>query len=419
MGSHRAAWIALAVIVIAVVALAVILVPRRVTPLSHGPTAPDAARDFTSAQISRSAALAASLQPNALISLVLSLLISAALGLTSLGARIVTVAAKPLGGGWVWQVLLGSLALAVIGRLATLPLSAYAENVRRRYGLSTRDWALWTVDVAKSVAIGVALTGLILVILYGSMRLAAQWWWAIAACTVAGLVVLASFCYPVVIEPVFNAFESMPQSQLRTDLLALAERDEVAVDDVLVADASRRTTTLNAYVSGFGATRRIVVYDTLLDSESSAVIETIVAHELGHSKNKDVLLGTALGALGAAAMVVAGFLLAGWTPLLSRAGAASLSDPRSLALVLFVVAVAGLVLTPVQSMVSRRIESRADAHALELTRDPASFLEMHRRLGVGNLADLDPNRLYYWMLPLTRALWTGSPRPGTGRRPTA
>ena len=379
----------MAVIVIAVVALAVILVPRRVTPLSHGPTAPDAARDFTSAQISRSAALAASLQPNALISLVLSLLISAALGLTSLGARIVTVAAKPLGGGWVWQVLLGSLALAVIGRLATLPLSAYAENVRRRYGLSTRDWALWTVDVAKSVAIGVALTGLILVILYGSMRLAAQWWWAIAACTVAGLVVLASFCYPVVIEPVFNTFESMPQSQLRTDLLALAERDEV------------------------------VVYDTLLDSESSAVIETIVAHELGHSKNKDVLLGTALGALGAAAMVVAGFLLAGWTPLLSRAGAASLSDPRSLALVLFVVAVAGLVLTPVQSMVSRRIESRADAHALELTRDPASFLEMHRRLGVGNLADLDPNRLYYWMLPLTRALWTGSPRPGTGRRPTA
>jgi len=398
MGSHRPAWIALAVIVSAVVALAVILVPRRVTPLSHGPTAPDAARDFTSAQISRSAALAASLQPNALISLVLSLLISAALGLTSLGARIVTVAAKPLGGGWVWQVLLGSLALAVIGRLATLPLSAYAENVRRRYGLSTRDWALWTVDVAKSVAIGVALTGLILVILYGSIRLAAQWWWAIAACTVAGLVVLASFCYPVVIEPVFNAFESMPQSQLRTDLLALAERDEVAVDDVLVADASRRTTTLNAYVSGFGATRRIVVYDTLLDSESSAVIETIVAHELGHSKNKDVLLGTALGALGAAA---------------------SLSDPRSLALVLFVVAVAGLVLTPVQSMVSRRIESRADAHALELTRDPASFLEMHRRLGVGNLADLDPNRLYYWMLPLTRALWTGSPRPGTGRRPTA
>ncbi len=395
----------MAVIVSAVVALAVILVPRRVTPLSHGPTAPDAARDFTSAQISHSAALAASLQPNALISLVLSLLISAALGLTSLGARIVTVAAKPLGGGWVWQVLLGSLALAVIGRLATLPLSAYAENVRRRYGLSTRDWALWTVDVAKSFAIGVALTGLILVILYGSMRLAAQWWWAIAACTVAGLVVLASFCYPVVIEPVFNAFESMPQSQLRTDLLALAERDEVAVDDVLVADASRRTTTLNAYVSGFGATRRIVVYDTLLDSESSAVIETIVAHELGHSKNKDVLLGTALGALGAAAMVVAGFLLAGWTPLLSRAGAASLSDPRSLALVLFVVAVAGLVLTPVQSMVSRRIESRADAHALELTRDPASFVEMQRRLGVGNLADLDPNRLYYWMLTLTRALW--------------
>lgn len=387
----------MAVMVIAVVAIAVILVPWRVTPMSSGATAPDAARDFTSAQVSRSAALAANLQPNALISLALSLLISAALGLTSLGARIVTAVAKPLGGGWVWQVLLGSLALAVIGRLATLPLSAYAENVRRRYGLSTRDWGLWTADVAKSFAIGVALTGLMLVILYGSMRLAAQWWWAIAAGTVAGLVVLGSFFYPVVIEPAFNTFMSMPQSELRTDLLALAERDEVAVDDVLVADASRRTTTLNAYVSGFGATRRIVVYDTLLDSESPAVIETIVAHELGHSKDKDVLLGTTLGALGAAASVIAGFLLAGWTPLLRRAGAASLADPRSLALVLFVVAVAGLVLTPVQSAVSRQIESRADVHALELTRDPASFIEMQRRLSVGNLADLDPNRFYHWV----------------------
>lgn len=397
MGSRRAAWIALAVVLIAVLALVVVLVPWRVAPISDGGTVPDAARDFTAGELSRSAALASSLQPNALFSLTVTLVISAALGLSSFGARIITAIAKPLGGGWVWQVVLGSLALAMIGRLATLPFSAYAETVLHRYGLSTRGWGLWSADVAKSFAISVGLTALILVILYGSMRLAPQLWWAIAATVVAVLVVVGSFLYPVLIEPAFNQFHSMPQSQLRTDLLALAERDGVAVDDVLVADASRRTTVLNAYVSGFGSTRRIVVYDTLLESETPAVVETIVAHELGHAKANDVAIGTAIGALGAAAAVIAGYLLAGWAPLLRRAGASSLADPRSLALVLFVLAAVGLLLAPVQSLISRQLEARADEHALDLTRDPSAFIEMQRRLGIANIADLEPNRLYYWV----------------------
>lgn len=397
IGSRRAAWIALAVILIAVLALVVILVPWRVAPIPVGGTVPDATRDFTPAELSRAAALAARIQPTALLSLAVSLGISALLGLTSLGARIITLAARPMGGGWVWQVILGSLALGLIGRLATLPLSAYAETVLRRYGLSTRGWGLWAADVAKSFAIGVALTALVLMVFYGSMRLAPRLWWTIAATAVAALVVVGSFLYPVLVEPAFNQFRSMPQSQLRGDLLAVAERDGVAVDDVLVADASRRTTALNAYVSGFGSTRQIVVYDTLLDSESPAVIETIVAHELGHAKSNDVVLGTAIGALGAAAAVIAGYLLVGWAPLLRRAGASSLADPRSMALVLFVLAAVGLILAPAQSLISRQIEASADVHALDLTRDPAAFIEMQRRLGIRNIADLEPNQLYYWV----------------------
>jgi STE24 endopeptidase len=397
MGSRRVAWITLVVVLIGVLALVVLLVPWRVVPLPVGGTVPDATRDFTPAELSRSAALAASLQPNALFSLGVSLAVSAGLGLTSVGAKIITAAAKPVGGGWVWQVLLGSILLAGIGRLATLPFSAYAETLLHRFGLSTRGWGLWSADVAKSFAIGVGLTALLMVILYGSMRVAPQLWWAIAATLVAALVVVGSFLYPVLIEPVFNRFDSMPQSQLRSDLLDLAERDGVAVDDVLVADASRRTTALNAYVSGFGSTRRIVVYDTLVESESPAVVETIVAHELGHAKANDVVLGTAIGALGAAAAVIAGYLLAGWSALLTRAGAPSLADPRSLALVLFVLAAVGLLLAPAQSLISRQIEARADVHALDLTKDPATFIEMQRRLGIRNIVDLEPNRLYYWV----------------------
>ena len=114
----------------------------------------------------------------------------------------------------------------------------------------------------------------------------------------------------------------------RTELLALAEESGVPVRDVLVSDASRRTTALNAYVSGFGATRRIVVYDTLLDGLPDGQIESIVAHELGHVVNRDVLTGTLIGALGAAAgTALLGWLLS-WTPLLRRAGADGPGDPR-------------------------------------------------------------------------------------------
>jgi len=397
MASRRAAWIALAILVVAVLALVVILVPWRVAALTGAPTVADGARDFSAAELSRSAALAASVQPNALFSLGVSLLVAASLGLTSLGAQIIRAVAVTVGGGWLWQVILGSLALALIGRLATLPFAAYAETVLRRYGLSTRDWSLWTADVAKSFGIGVALTTVVLIIVYGSMRLAPRLWWVIAAGLVAAVVVVGSFLYPVLIEPAFNRFTPMPVSPLRSDLLALAERDEVPVQDVLVADASRRTTALNAYVSGFGSTRRIVVYDTLLNSEPDDVVRSVVAHELGHARSQDVLIGTAIYALGAAAASIAGYLLVGWGPLLRRAGASSLADPRSLGLVLFVLAAAGLLLAPVHSLISRQIEARADVHALDLTRDPATFVDMQRRLGIRNIADLDPNPIYYWL----------------------
>ena len=177
----------------------------------------------------------------------------------------------------------------------------------------------------------------------------------------------------------------------------MAERDRVPVKDVLVADASRRTTALNAYVSGYGASRRIVVYDTLLRDAPPAEVKLVVAHELGHAKRNDVLYGTALGALGAAAGVCLLYLLMGWAPLLRRAGAESAGDPRSIPLLIAVLAVVGLLSAPVQNLVSRRIEARADEHALELTRDPGTFIQMQRRLAVQNLSDLDPNPFIYVM----------------------
>jgi STE24 endopeptidase len=168
------------------------------------------------------------------------------------------------------------------------------------------------------------------------------------------------------------------------------------VQDVLVSDASRRTTALNAYVSGFGSTRRIVVYDTVLDQLPDAEIESIVAHELGHVANKDVLTGTLMGALGAGAGVAAlGWLLTS-SRLLRRVGAQAPGDPRVIPLLLFLLAIGGLLSAPVQNAVSRHIEARADVHALDLTQDPEGFAAMQRNLAVTNLSDPDPPAGWQW-----------------------
>jgi STE24 endopeptidase len=346
--------------------------------------------------LERAESFAAALRPASLTSLVLGLLVSVVLGLTPLGARLVHAVARPFGGGHAARVLLGSAAVVVVGRLATLPVSAYAEVLRHRYGLSTRGWGLWLRDVAVSTAISAAVTALALAGLLWLARRAPRTWWAWAAAVAAGFVVVGSFLYPVVIEPAFNRFEPLPAGELRTRLLDLAEGNGTPVQDVLVSDASRRTTALNAYVSGFGSTRRVVLYDTTLERLPEDGVVSIVAHELGHVVHRDVLTGTLVGALGTgAAVALSGWLLS-WTPLLRRVGAQSPADPAVVPLVLLLLSVGGLLSTPVQNLVSRQVETRADLRALELTGDAAAFVEMQRQLSTTNLSDPDPPEAWHW-----------------------
>ncbi|SOE02849.1 M48 family metallopeptidase [Blastococcus haudaquaticus] len=392
--------VALVAAVVLGIALAVVIAVRTPwVPLPEpagGHTAVDPTAGLSADRVARAEAFAAALRPASLVSLLLGLAVSALLGLTRAGARIVRAAAAPLGGGWVWQVLLGVVALAVLGRLVTLPLSAYGEVVRHRYGLSTRSWGLWLRDVWVSVAIDAALTALSLLVLVWLARRAPRTWWAWAGAGAAALVVAGSFLWPVLVEPAFNRFEPLAAGQLRADLLQLAEENGTPVQDVLVSDASRRTTALNAYVSGFGSTRRVVLYDTVLDRLPDDQIESIVAHELGHVATDDVLTGTLMGALGAGAGVAAlGWLLSS-PRLLRRAGADSAGDPRVIPLLLFLMTVGTLVSTPVQNAVSRHVEARADVHALDLTRDPDAFAAMQQDLAGSNLSDPDPPAAWQW-----------------------
>jgi len=317
------------------------------------------------------------------------------LGLTPAGARLVDAVARPFGGHWLAAAVLGGLAVLLAGQLVTLPLAAWRHTVLVRHGLATQGWDGWAVDLLKGYAVTVLLGAVTLAGFFTVTRLFPRWWWAVGAAGAAGLVGLLSFGFPVLVEPIFHRFTPMEPGPLRNELIAMAQRDRVPVRDVLVADASRRTRAVNAYVSGIGPTRRIVVYDTLLAEASPAEVTSVVAHELGHARHRDVAAGTLLGALAAAAAVVAVYLLGSWDGLLRAAGVGSIGQPQAVALLLAVVLLAGLVSGPAQALVSRQIEARADGHALALTGDPATFAAMQARLAAVNRSDPDPPRWEY------------------------
>ncbi|MET8358243.1 M48 family metallopeptidase [Micromonospora sp. NPDC005171] len=388
------ALMALAGLTVALVVLAALLIPW------HRPPAPRADQlaalgDLPAEQVAKGREFRAALRPGGYAALAVGLLIALALGLTPLGSRLVELVGRPFGGHWAAQAVLGGLAVVLVADLVTLPFAAWRQSVLTRYGLSTNGWSGWAVDLLKSYAVSAVIGAVALFGFYAVIRLAPRWWWAFGAAGAAVLVVLLSFVLPVLVEPVFNRFTPMEQGPLRTELMSMAARDGVPVRDVLVADASRRTRAVNAYVSGLGPTRRVVVYDTLLREATPAEVTAVVAHELGHAKDSDVAVGTLTGALGAAAAVVALYLLGSWGPLLRLAGVDSVAQPSAFPLLVALVTVAGLIAAPVQALMSRRVEARADAHALALTGDPESFESMQRRLGSVNLGDPDPPRWEY------------------------
>ncbi|MEU4678002.1 M48 family metallopeptidase [Micromonospora sp. NPDC023737] len=388
-----------AVLALAGLALALVVVTALLIPWNR-PPAPRAdqlaaLRALPADQVVHGREFRAALRPGGYASLVVGLLIALALGLTPLGSRLIELAGRPFGGHWIAQAVLGGLAVVLIADLVTLPFSAWRQAVLTRYGLSTNGWGGWVVDLLKSYAVSAVVGAVALLGFYAVIRLAPRWWWAFGAAGAAGLVVLLSFVLPVLVEPVFNRFTPMEQGPLRTELMAMAARDGVPVRDVLVADASRRTRAVNAYVSGIGPTRRVVVYDTLLREAPPKEVTAVVAHELGHARDRDVTVGTLTGALGAAAAVVALYLIGSWAPLLRLAGVDSVAQPRAFPLLVALVTVVGLVATPIQALISRRVEARADAHALALTGDAAAFESMQRRLATVNLADPDPPRWEY------------------------
>lgn len=300
---------------------------------------------------------------------------------------------------WWGRALLFPILVLGVLTLLRLPLSFWCGHVReRRWGFSTQTAVGWLLDRAKGFAVAAVLSAVAVLAFVALARTLPGAWPAAAAPGAALFVLALGFAGPIVLEPLFNRFRSLGDPALAGELRALAERAGVPVRDVLVADASRRTRRENAYVSGLGGTRRIVLFDNLLEASEPRQIRLVVAHELGHRRARHVERGTLLAMAGAAVVVFVLWGLLSWPALLEAIGASGPGDPRVAPFLFLVVGVFELVGLPLGAALSRRWEREADRSSLELTRDPQAFESAHRRLARANLADLEPPRAVYALL---------------------
>jgi STE24 endopeptidase len=281
----------------------------------------------------------------------------------------------------------GAAGLSLASSVASLPLAALSRRRALKVGLVTQSWRGWVLDLVKQTAIGVPLAAAGGGIVVALTRRYPRAWWAPAAAGSLGVATLFAALGPVVLDPIFNQFTPLPEGETRADVLELATAAGVQVGEVYSVDASRRTTAANAYVTGLGPTKRVVLFDTLLDRYTRDEIRLVVAHELAHVRHRDVPRG-----LGYAAIVVPAGAFAvqrlSWSLAPARRDSAGALPALALS--------AALVATPIgiiASRLSRAMERRADALSLELTDAPEAFISFERRIALQNVADLDPPRL--------------------------
>jgi Zn-dependent protease with chaperone function len=286
---------------------------------------------------------------------------------------------------WAQALVYPAIVLAVL-TVVRLPIAYWRDYLRERsWGLSTQTAKGWFGDVLKGFAVETVLWTIVFFALVGLSR-ATGAWPLIAAPLAALFVVLLTFVAPVLLEPIFNKFKPLEDEELVADLRALSVRAGVPIRDVLVADASRRTNKANAYVSGFGATRRVVVFDTLLGRAKPPELRAVLAHELGHRRYGDVAAFSAFFVAAAVAIVVLLWAILGATV-----------DPRDFPLVLLVLTLVQPPVFAALAAVARRWEYRADRFALTLTRDLGALESMFADLVESNVADLDPPRVVYYL----------------------
>lgn len=393
--------VARAVLVVGAVALCsaglVALVSRTPEQIRRNEPPPDATdpahgADFSDEQVARHGAYRGPSYLGTGLAVVVELAVLIVLARGPMGRLVAQIERVP--GGLIVHALLAGAAVAVIAALASFPLSfVRGHMMERAWGQSTQDAAGWVSDAVRALLVAAVTAGIAAAAFFGVVRLAPRTWWVWGGLAFTALTMLLVFIYPVAIAPLFNKFTPLSDDGLTNRIRVLGDKAGVKLSEVLVADASRRTTAENAYVAGLGATKQVVLYDTLLASGGEQETLFVVAHELGHRRENHIVKSLLLSSAGLFASFGALYLLSKRAGLWEWARAEGIGDLRALPVLLIFAALAGLVALPLQSFVSRRFEAHADRIAVELTGDPDIAVRSFRRLAFSNLADLRPSGL--------------------------
>ena len=297
----------------------------------------------------------------------------------------------------IGQALIFFGLLAIIGDIAGLPFDLYDTFVlEKKYGFSTITWRLWISDLIKAVLISAILMGVMISAFMAFIHyLKATWWfWAWAFFTLFEITLM--WLYPVLIAPLFNKFEPIKDEALREKINALLDKAGLKAKGIYQVDEGKRSKHTNAYFTGIGKTKRIVLYDTLLNSHTPEEIVAVLAHEIGHWKKKHILKQLSFMIVASLVLLYCVYLIVNWQALYNAFGLNNQPVYAGLFLVSLYLGAAGFFLSPIGAAITRRYEREADRMAFELTGTALPMINALKRLAKDNLTNLHPHPFYVW-----------------------
>jgi STE24 endopeptidase len=279
--------------------------------------------------------------------------------------------------------------------LPSLPFDWYHQfRLEQRFGFNTTTARLWWLDRLKGLLLSLVLGFPLLWLILKLVQWTGAWWWLWGWAALLGFQLLMTLLAPALILPLFNKFTPLPEGSLRQRLLALAERTRFHARRIQVMDGSKRSRHSNAFFTGFGRFRKIVLFDTLIEHLAEPELEAVLAHEIGHSKRKHVpkmLLASALASLAAFYLLAA---LAGQPWFYRSFGFQPGNIASALLLFGLLSGVVSFWFSPVAHWWSRRYEYQADAFAAEVMKGAGALIGALRKLNEKNLSNLTPHPLY-------------------------
>ncbi len=298
-------------------------------------------------------------------------------------------------GSLLWGGLLFSLILVYAGMLIDIPFSLIRNfRIEKRYGFNTMTMRLWFVDLLKSIAISSVLGSIIVLSALAIIQASPAWWWLWVWAFFFAFSVFIMYISPFVIEPLFFKFGPVKAEGLEEKVRVLMERAGLKVGRVFEVDASRRSRHSNAYFTGIGRVKRIVLFDTLIEQMMHEEILAVLAHEVGHWKKRHVLKRIVLTEIMAFCGLFLAFHLLRWDGLPGLIGLADASFFARVVILGFLSSLVLFPLTPLFSFLSRRDEREADCFASDLTGSPDAMASALVKLSRENLANLHPHPLY-------------------------